>query len=605
MDHGATDSVLVTLNKWASRQVDFVLAYPQADIECPLYMEIPRGFQSEGSRKKNCLLLEKNIYGQRQAGRVWNQYLHDGLIARGFKQSKIDMCLYYRGNVALLFYVDDGIFIGPTQKDIDKAYNSLSRPVLSSTGEILHRAFVMTDEGDLSDYLGVKIDKLPNGTIKVTQPHLIQSVLDDLKFNERTGTKKTPAVPTVKLHRDLHGEPMDEEWQYRSVIGKLNFIEKSTRPDIAYAVHQCARFSADPKQSHASAVKRIGKYLLATKDKGMILNPKNHSFDCWVDADFVGNWDRVNADVDPGTAKSRAGYIITYGACPIVWASKMLQEVALSTTEAEYCAISMSLRDVIFLMQLLEETAVELPWETSKERPKVHCKLFEDNSGALEMARLPKMRPRTKHLCVKMHHFREYVRKGKVSVHKIPTRFQLGDIATKAQPEPLFVSQRESLLQWDAETMTTEELALPAKHLRACDISDKSEDLCMDQHANAFSVKVPERVVEVIGPGIKPGIGKGPSEARVIRAGRAKSASDSLDSRKGNGPKYPKRQQSPPLRTGKALRDWIRDKGFNGVSTTVQRERSKGKKAVDGVSLEGRTRPKGHWKNKVAQEGDI
>jgi Reverse transcriptase (RNA-dependent DNA polymerase) len=62
--------VLVLLNKWATRQVDFVLAYPQADIKVPLYMEIPCGFTSEGSRKKNCLLLEKNIYGQRQAGRV-------------------------------------------------------------------------------------------------------------------------------------------------------------------------------------------------------------------------------------------------------------------------------------------------------------------------------------------------------------------------------------------------------------------------------------------------------------------------------------------------------------------------------------------------------
>ncbi len=481
--------VLVLLNKWTSRQVDFVLAYPQADIECPLYMEIPRGFQSEGSRKKNCLLLEKNIYGQRQAGRVWNQYLHEGLVARGFRQSKVDMCLYYRGKVALLFYVDDGIFLAPRQKDIDEAYKLLSAPVVSNQGEVLHRAFVMTDEGDLSDYLGVKIDALPNGTIKVSQPHLIQSVLDDLKFNERTGTKKTPASTSVKLNGDIHGEPFIEEWQYRGVIGKLNFIEKSTRPDIAYAVHQCARFSADPKNSHATAVKRIGKYLLATKDKGMILNPKSHSFDCWVDADFVGNWDRVYADVDPGTAKSRAGYIITYGACPIIWGSKLMQEVALSTAEAEYGAISMSLRDVIFLMQLLEETAKELKWETSKTVPKVHCKLFEDNSGALEMARLPKMRPRTKHLCVKMHHFREHVRKGKVSIHKIPTRFQLGDIATKAQPEALFVSQRESLLQWEAETMTRKELTLPAKHLRACDISDSSEALCIDQHADAFRVE--------------------------------------------------------------------------------------------------------------------
>jgi hypothetical protein len=48
--------------------------------------------------------------------------------------------------------------------------------------------------------------------------------------------------------------------------------------------------SADPRESHATAVKRIGKYLLATKDKGLILNPKDHSFDCWVDADFVGNY---------------------------------------------------------------------------------------------------------------------------------------------------------------------------------------------------------------------------------------------------------------------------------------------------------------------------
>jgi Reverse transcriptase (RNA-dependent DNA polymerase) len=196
-DHG---SACNNMNKWASRQVDFVLAFPQVDIECPLYMEIPRGFHSERSRKKNCLLLKKNVYGQRQAGRVWNQYLHDGLVAHGFKQSKIDMCLYYRGRVALLFFVDDGIFLGPRQSDIDEAYKILTEPILAKNGDIVHRTFVMMDEGDLSDYLGVKIESLPNGTIKVTQPHLIQSVLNDLNFNERTGVKATPAASTVKLH---------------------------------------------------------------------------------------------------------------------------------------------------------------------------------------------------------------------------------------------------------------------------------------------------------------------------------------------------------------------------------------------------------------------
>jgi hypothetical protein len=366
--------------------------------------------------------------------------------------------------------VDDGIFIGPNQNDIDEAYNLLSNPYTDKQG-VKHRAYVMTDEGDLADYLGVKIDRLPNGLIKLSQPHLIQQILDDLAMNEATKHQPTPAAPTVKLNRDPNGQPYKDDWHYRSVVGKMNFLEKSTRVDIAYSVHQCARFSADPKESHAKALKRIGRYLAGTKDKGLILNPRDHSFECYVDADFVGNWDRVNADVDPSTAKSRTGYVITYGGCPMVWASKLQREVALSTTEAEYNALSESLREVISLMYLVEESKVQLQWATTKKPPLVHCKVFEDNSGALEMGRLPKMRPRTKHICVRMHHFREHVRKGRISLHKIPTRFQLADIATKPQPVLLFQEQRESLLQWQAELATVEELLLQKHQLRACDDS--------------------------------------------------------------------------------------------------------------------------------------
>jgi hypothetical protein len=461
--------VLVLLNGWKSRQVDFVLAYPQADIECPMYMEIPRGFRFNGSRKTHCLELKKNLYGQKQAGRVWNEYLHEGLIARGFVQSKVDMCLYYRGNVAMLIYTDDGIFIGPTSKEIDEVMALLKVPVTTTEGKF--RAFNLTDEGDLCDYLGVKVEQLKNGCIKLSQPHLIQQIIADLGFNERTGTKPTPAASTIKLSRDLHGKPYREEWHYRSVIGKLNFVEKSTRPDIAYAVHQCARFSNDPKESHANAVKRIVKYLIATKDKGIILNPQVHSFDCWVDADFVGNWDRVNADVDPSTAKSRTGYVITYAGCPIAWASKLQSDVALSTTEAEYNALSTSLREVIHLMQLVEE-AKELGWTTFTGVPSVHCTVFEDNSGCLEMARLPKMRPRTKHLCVRLHHFRERVRKKQISIKHVESKYQLADMLTKPQPEALFATQCNSVLQWDVEG-----LADLTSHLRACDNSGTIEGL--------------------------------------------------------------------------------------------------------------------------------
>jgi Reverse transcriptase (RNA-dependent DNA polymerase) len=271
----------------------------------------------DGARGDYCLRLRKNLYGQKQAGRVWNQFLHDGLLARGFVQSNVDMCVYYRKSVALMIYVDDGIFIGPQQRDIDEAYGLLSKEFTDKQG-IKHRAYVMTDEGDLADYLGVKIDRLPNGLIKLSQPHLIQQILTDLGMNEATKSQPTPAAQSVKLNRDANGAPYTDDWHFRSVIGKLNFLEKSTRVDLSYAVHQCARFAAEPKESHALALKRIGRYLAGTKDKGLILNPRNYSFECYVDADFVGNWDRVNADVDPSTAKSRTGYVIMFGGCPMV-----------------------------------------------------------------------------------------------------------------------------------------------------------------------------------------------------------------------------------------------------------------------------------------------
>ena len=199
--------ILALLNKRVTRQIDFVLAYPQAEIECDLYMEFPKGFKIEdGNSKTHCLLLKRNLYGQKQAGRVWNEYLHEGLLARGFKQSKVDMCLYYhhQHDVNLLIYTDDGILTGKTDADIDKVLKLMAEPA----GEDKQiRPFDLTDEGTLTDYLGVKVEHLDDGTIKLSQPHLIQQVIDDLGFNSRTKGKDTPAMSTERLHRDHHGIP--------------------------------------------------------------------------------------------------------------------------------------------------------------------------------------------------------------------------------------------------------------------------------------------------------------------------------------------------------------------------------------------------------------
>lgn len=427
--------ILALIQGWYTRQIDFVLAFPQADIETTQYMEIPKGWHLDGDPKTDCLKLLKNIYGGRAAGAVWNQHLDKGLKELGFTQSEVDPCVYFRGKVIFLVYTDDGIFLGPEQSDIEKA--------IKDVGE----RFEISDEGDLSDYLGVNIQKKEDGSFEFIQPKLINQIIKDLNFKDNTKSKPTPGLATKLIQRDDDGELHDDSFSYRGVLGRLNYLMRSSRPELAYYVHICARFCLEPKKSHAEAVKHIGRYLIGTKDKGMVFKPRKEGFDCWTDSDFCGLWNQDNADKDPVTARSRSAYYIMYAGCPVIWASKLQSICALSVTEAEYISASSALREVKFLMHLLDDArsnGIDIP----KWKPKVHCRVFEDNSGALEMINAFKVRPRTKQLGVRWHHFRDEVRKGIIKAYKVTTTQQLADLGTKPLTEEIFVRLRKQLNGW-------------------------------------------------------------------------------------------------------------------------------------------------------------
>ena len=114
--------------------------------------------------------------------------------------------------------------------------------------------------------------------------------------------------------------------------------------------------------------------------------------------------------IGPCYAKSRLGWVITYANCPILWASKIQSQVVLSTTEAEYISLSSALQDVIPLMDMAKELWDKFDFDIFCSNIDVFCHAFEDDSGALEIAKLPKMHPRTKHINICYHHFRERVR---------------------------------------------------------------------------------------------------------------------------------------------------------------------------------------------------
>jgi Reverse transcriptase (RNA-dependent DNA polymerase) len=450
--------VLALVHGWSTRQLDFVQAYPQAKVSTEnVYTDIPQGVAFKGQPKNLCLHVPQNIYGGNDAGRTWSIHLDLGLKELGFKRSFVDECLYYRGRTLFLVYVDDGILIDPDPAAVEQAMKDLASK------------FEIEDEGELDDYLGVKIEKgVEKGTFKLNQPHLIDSILEDLKLiNHGTKPSKasdTPATFDNKLQKDVSGAAFEYPWDYRSVIGKMNFLKKSTRGDLAYSVHQCARFMADPRRSHGEAMKRIGCYLLGTRDKGFILRPDlNQSFECYVDADYCGNWNPLDTD-DPNTAKSRSGYVITYLGCPLIWASRLQTVFALSTSEAEYIALSTALHDVIPMMDLLNEMK-EMGHDV-QSHPTVHCKLFEDNSGALEFARVAKYRPRMRHINSAWHHFRSYVVDKLITILPIDTKSQLGDVFTNCHnnnavatvatlPSPLQQQQRRHCNNTAIATVTT------------------------------------------------------------------------------------------------------------------------------------------------------
>ena len=231
------------------------------------------------------------------------------------------------------------------------------------------------------------------------------------------------------------------------MIGKLLFLEKSTRPDLTYAVHQCARFSHDPKLEHGNAVKRIGRYLKETQDKGIILKPDtSQSLDLYVDADFAGNWDKDIASSDPATAQSRHGYVLKYCGIPILWASQLQTIIALSTTEAEYVGMSRALQDTLPVVWMLQEMQ-QLGFVVHATSAKVHCKVFQDNSGAIEIANNPKYRPRTKHINQRYHFFRSHIGQH-ITVLPIDSEDQVADSFTKPLSPAVFFKHRLDLQGW-------------------------------------------------------------------------------------------------------------------------------------------------------------
>ena len=213
---------------------------------------------------------------------------------------------------------------------------------------------------------------------------------------------------------------MKETWNYRAICGMLLYLSTNTRPDIAFAVSQVCRFSHGPKKSHATAVKIILRYLKKTLAKGLVVRPLASQFnlEMYVDADFCGLYKQEDAK-DSTSVKSRTGYVVLLGGWPIIWKSQLQTHLSQSTLEAEYLALSSSLKVFLPLKWLVEEI-IRHTRCNKLEDVNLHSTVFEDNQSCFHLATNQQVTSRTRYLQASFHLFWHHVGK-EFNIVKCPT----------------------------------------------------------------------------------------------------------------------------------------------------------------------------------------
>jgi ATP-binding cassette subfamily B (MDR/TAP) protein 1 len=166
---------------------------------------------------------------------------------------------------------------------------------------------------------------------------------------------RTPLVNHFRLSKEQCSE-IDEEKDfmarvpYASTIGSLMYAMVCTRPDISHAVGVVSRYMSNPSKQHWEAVKWILRYLRGTTEKCLTFRKDEFNLEGYVDSDFAGKVDH---------RRSTTGYVFTLGSTAISWVSQLQKIVTISTTEAEYVAVTEASKELIWLQGLLTELGFE------------------------------------------------------------------------------------------------------------------------------------------------------------------------------------------------------------------------------------------------------
>ncbi|CAM8966050.1 unnamed protein product [Rhodiola kirilowii] len=297
--------------------MDVKSAFQNGFLNEEVYVAQPKGFQYP-HQPGHVYRLKKALYGLKQAPQACYERLTVFLVDHGYVRGGVDKTLFVKHTrsdfIIAHIYVDDIVFGSNTQKLVDQFV------------EQMQKEFKMSMVGEMNYFLGLQVIQKDDG-IFISQSKYAKNLIK--KFDlEKASHKRMPTATHLEITKDDAGTKVDQT-MYMSMIGSLLYLTAS-RPDIAYAVGVCARYQADPKESHLLQVKRIIKYVCETVDFGILYTKDTNPYLVgYCDADWAGNTE---------DQKRTSGGCFFLGNNLVSWFSKKQNSILLSTAEAEYIA---------------------------------------------------------------------------------------------------------------------------------------------------------------------------------------------------------------------------------------------------------------------------
>ena len=372
------------LEKLDSLVMNVETAFQYGDIGEEIFMNSPIGIEEidPGSSPEDCYQLKKGIYGLCQTSRqFWKKFV-DTIKKEhfGFTVSPADPCMLFKENdlgiCIIIMYVDDMLIIGKKEQIQDFASK-------------IQKEFSVKIQHNLADYLGCEFHMNKERTRGwLGQPSIIKSL--EQKFGERVMKERlflTPGTPRFTARRLENPEDKvksEDHETYRSGEGTLLYLAKPSRPDVSNPVRELSKTMDAPAPAHLKEMYKVIRHVLSTKGYGLKFELRKDMLK-WAlkalsDSDFAS---------DKEKRISVFGYIIYFCGIPIAWRSKGMKRVVLSTTEAEYMALSEVVEELKFIVQLLQTMNIEV------ELP---ITVLVDNVGAICLSNNRTTSDRTKHI---------------------------------------------------------------------------------------------------------------------------------------------------------------------------------------------------------------